>query len=236
MATRLKRARSADTTSKYMDAAEALFIQFGYEGTSIRAISARAKMNLGTVVYHWGTKEALFRDVCLRRFGAIRAEQIQRLTQCEEGWRPSTSANLDCVLRALIEPPLLMPDPDTSETTRLLYGRVLTEPSEAVLRISVEIFRDASLLFRSLVQRCVPDLDEEVFHWRYNCALGAFIFAQSFGHRVAYAHGIEAGEIDWQNVADEIVAFVSAGLLRTKKEGRPKPPPETDPGSRVRIA
>jgi AcrR family transcriptional regulator len=215
MATRLKRARSADTTSRYMDAAETLFIEFGYEGTSIRAISARAKMNLGTVVYHWGTKEALFREVCLRRFGTIREEQIRRLRACEQEWLPSAADNLDRILRALIEPPLLTPaDEEAADITRLLYGRVLTEPSEVVLRISVEIFRDASMLFRSLVRRCVPALDEKLFHWRYSCALGAFIFTQSFSHRIAYAHGLGDWKIDWQQVADEIVGFVQTGLMR----------------------
>src|SRR5262245_4532958 len=84
---RAKRAGAQRTIERYMNAAEALFIKFGYEGTSIRAISARARMNLGTVVYHWGSKEALLRDVCLRRFRAIRTEQIRRLRECEQTWR-----------------------------------------------------------------------------------------------------------------------------------------------------
>src|SRR4051794_4949810 len=91
MASGSKRGRAApaappsDTTNKYMDAAEALFIQLGYEGTSVRAISAKAKLSLGTIVYHWGTKEKLFRDVCLRRFGSIVEEQLRRLRSCAGG-------------------------------------------------------------------------------------------------------------------------------------------------------
>ena len=212
--TRSKRARSINTAARYMDAAEALFIRFGYEGTSIRAISARAKMTLGTVVYHWGTKEALFRDICRSRFGYIEQEQFRRLQACEANWQADVAANLDAILRALIEPPMLLPaDAKIAQTTRLLYGRVLTDPSPVVLKVTVEIFREAADLFRQLIRQCLPGLDDDVFHWRYTCGIGAFIFAQSFGHRVSYAHSIEGPHTNWQEVCDEIVKFVLAGLL-----------------------
>jgi AcrR family transcriptional regulator len=37
-----------------------LFTRFGYEGTSVRDITTRAKTNLGAITYHFGSKEALY--------------------------------------------------------------------------------------------------------------------------------------------------------------------------------
>ena len=203
--------RSSATMQRYMDAAEALYIRLGYEGMSIRAISARAKLNLATVVYHWGTKEALFRAICQRRFVAIHEEQLTRLRACAD----DDSVDLETVLRALVEPPLRTGGTArTAQTIRLLYGRVLTDPSPVVLRITVEMFADSSDLFRALIRKCLPHIDDDVFFWRCTCALGAFIFAQSFGHRIAYAADIDNRHSDWAVVTDEIVAFMAAGLLR----------------------
>jgi len=207
-------ATPSDSVSRYMDTAEALFIRLGYEGTSIRAISAEAGMNLGTLTYHWGSKEALFRAVCERRFDAILAEQLRRLRLCEQAGKPGR-ADLEPVLRALIEPPLLMHrDDETAEVVRLLYGRVITDPSPVMARIGMALFAEAAGLFRKLLHQCLPELDAGTFYRRYACALGAFVFAQSYGHRVAEVARIDDLQADWDQVADEIVGFVKAGLER----------------------
>ncbi len=205
--------KSAATTRKYMDAAEALFVRFGYEGTSIRAISSRAKMNLSTVVYHWGSKEALFRAVCLRLFSEIVDEQVRRLKLIGERGETLSRADLRAVLRALVEPPLLMPeDANTAARTRLLYGRVLTDPSPVALKVTTDIFGTATELFRSAVRRCLSDLDEGTFYWRYVCAVGSFVIAQSFENRFSYALGLAEGNPDWSIVAEEIVQSMAAAL------------------------
>ncbi|WP_126174131.1 TetR/AcrR family transcriptional regulator [Altericroceibacterium xinjiangense] len=207
--------KSAETIRKYMDEAETLFIRLGYEATSIRAISSRAKMNLSTVVYHWGTKEALFREVCLRLFSGIVAEQLRRLKLCAAQIEALSPDDLPVVLRALVEPPLLMPqETDMAERTRLLYGRVLTDPSPVALQVTTEIFGEATELFRSLVRRCLDHLDEETFHWRYVCAVGSFVIAQSFERKFSYALGLSEVEPDWTSVSNEIVQSMAATLAR----------------------
>jgi len=209
-----RRARG-DTVERYMDAAEALFIRFGYEGTSIRAISARSKLNLGTVVYHWGTKEALFRAVCERRFGAIGAEQMSRLRECEAAFKTLGPDNIEPILRAFIEPTMhVRRGVKAAQITRLLYGRALTDPSPVVLRITADLFAGQSNLIRRLLKECLPELDTDTFFWRWTCALGAFVFAQSFGYRVAYAANLDDRNADWDHVTEEIVAFMVAGLRR----------------------
>jgi len=213
-AEKLKQSGSEDTASRYLDAAEALFIELGYEGASIGAISARAGMNKATVVYYWGAKENLFRAVCERRFGPIQTEQLRRLRACERAPKRSHKAALEEIIRALVEPPLLMPGEDDAETTRLLYGRVLTDPSPIVLKVTADLFRDASLLLRKLIRKRLPGLDEEAFYWRYTAALGAFAFTQGFGERVAYAAEFKSLTLDVRRAADEIVGFMLAGLIR----------------------
>ncbi|WP_176489056.1 TetR/AcrR family transcriptional regulator [Rhizorhabdus dicambivorans] len=72
---RKKSRAGADTRVKLLDAAERLFAEDGYDGTSLRDIANRAKLHLALSTYHFGTKEKLFEEVIQRR--ATEMEQIR---------------------------------------------------------------------------------------------------------------------------------------------------------------
>ncbi len=55
------------TKERILDAAEALFMEHGFEATSLRSITAAADVNLAAVNYHFGSKEELFQAVLTRR-------------------------------------------------------------------------------------------------------------------------------------------------------------------------
>lgn len=54
---------SVDCASRLLAAARLLFARRGYHATSVRAITARAKANLGAITYHYGSKAALYHAV-----------------------------------------------------------------------------------------------------------------------------------------------------------------------------
>lgn len=51
------------TKGTLIQVAARLFAEFGYDGTSIRAITREAGANLGAVTYHFGSKENLYLEV-----------------------------------------------------------------------------------------------------------------------------------------------------------------------------
>jgi AcrR family transcriptional regulator len=57
----------SDTRERILDVAERLFMENGYEATSMRMITGAAEVNLAAVNYHFGSKEALLREVFRRR-------------------------------------------------------------------------------------------------------------------------------------------------------------------------
>jgi len=95
---RKKSRAGADTRVKLLDAAERLFAETGYDGTSLRDIATRAKLHLALSTYHFGTKERLFEEVLQRR--AAEMEQI-RLTALDKV--DLTRLSKDEAVRALIE-------------------------------------------------------------------------------------------------------------------------------------
>lgn len=64
-----------DTRTQILDAAEHLFAEHGYRGTSVRAITTRAGANLAAVGYHFGSKAELMAAVVRRVVEPLLAAQ-----------------------------------------------------------------------------------------------------------------------------------------------------------------
>src|SRR5260370_41917087 len=60
------------TRDRLLVAARTLFAQRGFAGASVRAITQRARANLGAVTYHFGSKQALYATVLEQLFGSLR--------------------------------------------------------------------------------------------------------------------------------------------------------------------
>src|SRR5712664_1053480 len=66
---------SPDTRTQILDAAERLFAERGFRGTSVRAITDLAGANLAAVGYHFGSKAELLAAVIRRVIEPINAAQ-----------------------------------------------------------------------------------------------------------------------------------------------------------------
>ena len=85
---------TVQTRARLMKAAQGLFARHGYQGTSIRAITAAA--NLGAVTYHFGSKE----NLCLEAFASsVRplVEKVATLLRAEG----SPLERIEAILRAI---------------------------------------------------------------------------------------------------------------------------------------
>src|SRR6266513_6418043 len=79
---------AAATKERILDAAEGLFMEHGFEATSLRSITATAAVNLAAVNYHFGSKEELFQAVLTRRLDPMNQERLDLLTKLERGAAP----------------------------------------------------------------------------------------------------------------------------------------------------
>src|SRR5205085_2358496 len=70
-----------ETRTRILDAAEELFMQHGFEGTSMRLLTAKAGVNLAAVNYHFGSKDALIEAVFHRRLDPMKVALERALPQ-----------------------------------------------------------------------------------------------------------------------------------------------------------
>src|SRR5271165_2441155 len=64
------------TRERIVKAAERLFADRGYDGTSIRAIVAKARVNQAAINYHFAGKDGLYREVLRTAFRAMTENQL----------------------------------------------------------------------------------------------------------------------------------------------------------------
>src|SRR5258705_12892313 len=73
-----------NTKDRILGAAEELFAQFGFAGTSLRQVTSRADVNIAAVNYHFGSKENLVNEVFRRRMDEMSEQRLVRLHEAQE--------------------------------------------------------------------------------------------------------------------------------------------------------
>lgn len=95
-------AAAASSRERILDAAEQLFSEQGISGTSLRALTRAADVNLASVHYYFGSKEALLDAVIDRRAKPVTA---QRLFALETLRSSGEDLEIEAILEAFVFPP-----------------------------------------------------------------------------------------------------------------------------------
>jgi AcrR family transcriptional regulator len=205
---------SPDTKDRILAAAEALFMEQGYAATSLRAITTQANVNLAAVNYHFGSKEALIREVFDRRLGPLNQARLDYLTRVEfeAGGRPLTPEK---ILEAMITPVVqLSRDPLKRGAVFLrLLGRALSEPADTMKQVLPVHYRDVVLRFKDALVRALPDVPEQELVWRMHFTFGAMAYAMAGNDALQLITTCEVeGADDAEAIIRRLVPFLAAGL------------------------
>jgi AcrR family transcriptional regulator len=73
-----------DTPRRLIDAATSLFATRGFDGTSVRDVTAAAEANLGAITYHFGSKQGLYEAVLETAFAPVRQRLATPVTRGQE--------------------------------------------------------------------------------------------------------------------------------------------------------
>jgi AcrR family transcriptional regulator len=167
----------AATKGRILDAAEALFMEHGFEATSLRALTTAAGVNLAAVNYHFGSKEELFQAVLTRRLDPMNQDRLDLLTRLE---RKSAPAPLSCdrILMALFVPALrLARDPARGGKDFLrLLGRAYADPAPFIRQFLSEQYAPMIARFKAAFARALPHLPRRELSWRLHFIMGALSY------------------------------------------------------------
>jgi AcrR family transcriptional regulator len=106
----------AATKNLVFVAAERLFALHGFQNVSVRDITAAAGVNLASVNYHFGSKDALLFEIFRRRTAELNRERAKMLHEAND--RNGGAPPVREILAALLTPPLRWLAPTTSAASR----------------------------------------------------------------------------------------------------------------------
>ncbi len=201
-----------DTRDQILDTAERLFAEFGIDGVSIRAITAEARVNLAAIHYHFGSKEALVREVFVRRIDPLNRERLRLLDDLLERSRPQ-KPTLEELVRILVGPPLrLWLQAGKGETFTRLCGRIYSESSGQLQSMCVDLFQEVVRRFSAAFEQAAPELPKTELMWRMHFVIGAMVHTLmqgGFVHQLGAQTG-EGNEVE-ANI-ERLTRFAAAGL------------------------
>ncbi len=201
-----------ETREQILDTAERLFAERGIDGVSIRTITAEAQVNLAAIHYHFGSKEALVREVFARRIGPVNRERLRLLDDLLErsgGQNPE----MEELVRILVGPPLrLLLQAERGEIFTRLCGRIYAEASVHLRTMFVDLFQEVVQRFSAAFEQAAPEVPKAELRWRFHFVIGAMAHTLMQGQCVKQ-FGVDSLEVgDVQANIERLTQFATAGL------------------------
>ncbi|MCD6580888.1 MAG: TetR family transcriptional regulator [Desulfuromusa sp.] len=203
-----------DTKTRILDGAEQLFAREGFHNTSLRAITSLAEVNLASVNYHFGSKDALLQAVIERRLlplNQIRGDKIKEVL--DRSRKEKTQPTAAALLEAFIEPTLEFRN--SSQRARdfiSLIGRSLSEPDETIrncfLTLVLPIFQE---LFAGL-REALPQLPPAILLTRLQFIMGTMSHVMCMGTLSAFNNPALPPPLDQGSLIDQLLKYALAGL------------------------
>lgn len=195
---------------RILKAAEMAFAGHGYAGTSLREIVKRARVTQALITYYFGTKEALFKEVFLRRGREIATRRLAALEALRSRRTPFSLAE---VVAAYLRPALEMRRTREGRAFIRLQSRMHTEPPRFADRLRREVYDDTVRAYLSAIRKAAPHLSQRTAYWRMVLVIGAYLYAHSDAHRLEkMSRGVCNAE-DVDEMLRQITAFVVGGLM-----------------------
>ena len=203
------------TSVKILDAAETLFAEHGFAATSLRDITAKAGVNLASVNYHFGSKEALLASVLERRFGPVNQARLALLTQLEAD--DAQAPSVEGIVRALLAPVFEQRREWDEQGTRFLQliGRLHGVPHTLVRSIMKTQFAEVFERFVPAFRRALPHLETEEVALRIFFLISALINTMTWSDSDMFGTGQPC---DADALLDALVQFGVAGLAAPSRQ------------------
>jgi AcrR family transcriptional regulator len=206
------------TRTRILDAAEELFMQHGFEGTSMRQLTARAGVNLAAVNYHFGSKDALIEAVFRRRLDPMNAARLAALERLEH---PSAES----IIRAFIGPSLrLIEDAKGGGRNFIrLLGRTYTEPAKRLRALIGQMYAPTMERYKAALQRELPQMPADELVWRMHFMFGTLAYTLAATDTVQLIAGCKPEDrYDAELLEERLTAFLLAGLMAPLKSSMRK--------------
>ena len=204
-----------ETRTRILDAAEELFMQHGFEGTSMRLLTAKAGANLAAVNYHFGSKDALVEAVFRRRLDPMNTARIAELDRLEKdaaGRAPSPQQIIGAFVGASLR--MIEDSKNGGRNFIRLLGRTYTDPQKHIRSLIGQLYAPAMERFKAAFERSLPQMPRDELIWRMHFMFGTLAYTLAATDTVQLIAGCKPEDrYDARLLEARLSAFLQAGLL-----------------------
>lgn len=195
------------TKERILGAAEELFARHGFEGASLRQLTAAAGVNLAAVNYHFGSKDRLIEEVFRRRLDQLNGRRMAALQKI--AGEPDTT--IEQVLAAFIVPALELSHDGNGSLFMRVLARAFAEHDDTLRKFLSDNYGHVMRQFTAEFTRLLPHLSKEELYWRVDLVTGALTHAMS-GFGMIQRKSDVTEHVHREQTAQHLIRFAAAGL------------------------
>ena len=203
-----------DAKTRILDAAERLFTEYGYAGTSLRRITSEAGVPLATVSYHFGSKKGLMEAVYARALGDRGGSRVGYLDRLEKeaGGQPVA---VETLVEAFITSSLRLTRKATisGAVFKQMIGRAFYAPDGGGEEFFPAEYAEVVERYKCAFLRALPHLDEADVIWRMYFFVGMVAYAMAGKDLMQMTARYDLPETgDSEAILRRMLPFVVAGF------------------------
>lgn len=197
---------------RLLDAAENLFCEHGFKGTSVRDIAASAGCNIASVNYYFGSKEKLYEQVWHRHLIPMRDARIAGINKVMS--QAETPPNLEDLLKSFAYTFVgsIVDAKGASRFSRLMAREYIDSHLPTNMFVN-EVMTPTINAMRSALMKTCPDLDESKILKVIFSLVGQLVHLVHV--KTMFEHGgddLGLPTFDSDEVMEHIVEFSAAGI------------------------
>jgi AcrR family transcriptional regulator len=195
------------TKERILGAAEELFARHGFEGASLRQLTAAAGVNLAAVNYHFGSKDRLIEEVFRRRLDQLNGRRLAALQKIAG----DAGTTVEDVLAAFITPALELSHDGNGSLFMRVLARAFAEHDDTLRKFLSDNYGHVMRQFTAEFARLLPQLSKEELYWRVDLVTGALTHAMS-GFGMIQRKSDVPEQRHREQTAEHLIRFAAAGL------------------------
>lgn len=189
-----------------MNAAERVFADLGFNGSTTRGIADEAGVNLGLIHYHFQSKEALFEQVVARSASQVNDRRRGLLHAA----LAKGTVTLEAILDALMRPTIELSTGDGQHYSRIIV-QIASGADERSVELTSRNFDAIALEFIEALQVHLTGLDRENAVWAYMNAISVGMLMIARTGRVGALSGGLCDEESTEASIQRVVRYLAAG-------------------------
>lgn len=206
------RRRRSDARENILRAAERLFAERGFEGSSIRNVADDAGVNQGMIHYFFRSKEVLFQEAFLR-CGAPLVEERLKLLDEQEAAAQDAPVPLERLIEVFLAPAFrLAMSGDSGRAFLRMQAHLQLDGTAFGRELRQLLYDESSRRFVAAFARSLPALSREEVSWRFIFMLGTYQYALADTGRLDVISGGLCSGSDFAESLRQVMPFLATAM------------------------